>query len=131
LGLTQQFQNCAKKNIGSSGFDYNETTGIWVPYQFIYADGSTSNGPFTSGTIFGVYAESVQLNDDHTFIPVIWQDRNNYTLKQDEKGTFNYNSATKELIFDNIFHTVFSLTRFEKDELWLSASGILHKFRRQ
>jgi hypothetical protein len=70
--LISSFESCKKNRPESIIFDYEKAAGIWVPYQIILEDGSIQNGPFNNSTVFGVYAESVQLNKDGTFIPVIW-----------------------------------------------------------
>ena len=74
FGTVIFFLNSCKKDSHEviPAFDYKQAAGIWVPYELIDELGTLHNGPFTSNSLFGIYAESVQLNKDQTFIPIVW-----------------------------------------------------------
>ena len=126
---------CKKDNPKTTyNFNYELAEGKWVLYEITSDTGSIQSGPFTSNSIFGVYAESVQLNKDKTYIPMSWVDKNNFTLKTDEAGNFEY-SANNKLRFYGTFNLEWELNKFQGDELWLelqtNSDSFLHKFRRQ
>jgi hypothetical protein len=104
--------------------DVQTLSGIWVPYEVKYADGTMYTGTFTAMSIFGNYAESVQLNEDETFVPLIWLDKDNYTFKIDESGSFEYASQGHRLFFtDGAWDIEFHITKYNKDQLWLIYTG--------
>jgi hypothetical protein len=130
--LMPSFQSCKKNRPESITFDYEKAAGIWVPYQIVYENGSIENGPFTFSNVFGVYAESVQLNKDKTFIPVQWQSKTNFTLKQTEKGTYQYAPLGQKLIFDGLFHIEYTIAKFSNNELWLESGAVVrYKYKRE
>jgi hypothetical protein len=96
--LLSAVTSCKKSDMEPVAFSYENAVGVWVPYEIILEDGRIQVGPFTSSTHFGVYAESVQLNKDQSFIPVIWKTSTNYLLKNDEKGTYKYIRSERRLI---------------------------------
>ena len=115
-------------------FDYEQAAGLWVPYEVIDQFGAAHLGPFTANSLFGSYAESVQLNSDKTFIPVTWFDQNNITFNTQEAGTFEYLSGNK-LRFRGLWETEWEIDEFKGDHLWLlvhaHSGDFLYKFRRQ
>lgn len=130
--LISSFQSCKKNRPESITFDYEKAAGIWVPCEVRNGDGSIANGPFFASTIFGVYAESVKLNKDGTFIPIQWQSKTNFTLKATEKGTYQYLPLTKKLIFDGVFHDEYIIAEFSNDELWLESGPVVrYKYKRE
>jgi hypothetical protein len=129
--LISSFQSCKKNRPESITFDYEKAAGIWVPYQIVYENGSIENGPFVASSIFGAYAESVQLNKDKTFIPVAWQSKTNFILKSTEKGTYVHQPLNQKIIFDGIFHLESQITKFYSDEFWLDFAGAIYKFKRE
>lgn len=129
--LVSSFQSCKKGHPESIAFDYEKAAGIWVPYEVRNGDGSIANGPFSFGSIFGVYAESVQLNKDKTFIPVQWQGKTNFDLKLTEEGTYQYVSFGQKLIFDGVFKIDSKIAKFSNNELWLDFTGVIYKFKRE
>jgi hypothetical protein len=132
LGLLMpSFQSCKKNRPESITFDYEKAAGIWVPYEIINGDGSIVNGPFFASSVFGVYAESVQLNKDKTFIPVAWQSKTNFILKSTEKGTYVHQPLNQKIIFDGIFHMESQIIKFYNDELWLDFGGAIYKYKKQ
>ena len=82
-------------------------------------------------SLFGSYAESVQLNKDQTFIPVTWFDKNAFELKTPEAGNFEYLSSNKLLFKDGLFDFECDIIKFENDDLWLKMFDITYKFKRQ
>jgi hypothetical protein len=104
--------------------DVKAISGIWVPYEVKYTDLTIEHGPFTARSMFGAYAESVQLNNDKTFVPVIWTDKDNYVLKTDEGGSLEYVSKGGRLFFTNgAWDMEFKITKYGNDELWLTYKG--------
>lgn len=79
--------------------EYKKIAGIWVPYEIRYNDGSINNGPFTANTIFGGYVESVQLNSDKTYFPLVWHNADEYIIDTGEGGNFQYIADKKKIIF--------------------------------
>jgi hypothetical protein len=97
--------------------------GLWAPYEIKYSDGTIRSGPFTSMSIFGVYAESIKFTDDNGYIPVIWADINNFGLKTTESGTFKIRGETKLLLTGGAWNMEFEITKLSNDEMWLSYIG--------
>ena len=115
------------------GFDYEHAAGLWVPYEVTDELGTVHPGPFTANTLFGIYAESVHLKIDKTFIPASWIDKDHVTFKTEEAGTFQ-SLPGKKLRFQGIIEFECEVIKFEGDDLWLkmsSTSGELYKFKRQ
>jgi hypothetical protein len=128
-------------------FTYEQAAGIWVPYELAIdgkpLDGRTLDGTrqFTGNSIFGTLAESVQLKNDKTFIPVTWITKDNFTLNTAETGTFEYLSSNK-LSFKGLRVSEWDIIKFEGDDLWLrqyvqkfyvgsELSEQVYKFKRQ
>jgi hypothetical protein len=106
--------------------EFNDYAGIWVPYQMIYPDGTTFTGPFTNATIFGIYAESVELHQGNTYTPVIWTNSDTYSLKENEAGNIEYRANGKRLIFTGgAIELEFEVTSYYGDELTLQYMGTL------
>jgi hypothetical protein len=104
--------------------DFKQYSGIWVPYEITDGNGIISQGPFTSSTIFGVYAESIQLNADKTYVPVIWTDEENYFFKTEERGYVEYSSNEDKLFLKGgPVDLEFEIIRFNNDDLWLKYVG--------
>ncbi|HKO81201.1 MAG TPA: hypothetical protein VJU78_12435 [Chitinophagaceae bacterium] len=122
---------CRKSNNELPAFDYEKAAGLWVPYEAIDKDGTIIAGPFTTNSLFGSYAESVQLNKDQTFIPVTWFDKNAFELKTPEAGNFEYLSSNKLLFKDGLFDFECDIIKFENDDLWLKIFDVTYKFKRQ
>jgi hypothetical protein len=133
LGLLLfSFTSCKKSSNEPEAFNYEQAAGIWVPYEILLEDGSIQKGPFTSASHFGVYAESVQLNKDLTFVPVVWESQINYKLKQDEKGTYKYSAADVSLIFNGYdWNNEYKITKFTSDELWLNVHNSIYRLKKQ
>jgi hypothetical protein len=129
LTLAWILGGCKKEQ--SKVLDTASVSGLWVPYEFVNTTGSLDSGPFSGSSLFGVYAESVKINADGSFIPVLWSDSVNYQLKDDERGTFEIISSRNEIIFQGIWRLEFELTRFDRNELWLRDISGLRKFRRK
>jgi hypothetical protein len=130
------FLGSCKKDINNpvEGFDYERAAGLWVPYEVTDEFGTVHPGPFTANSMFGSYAESVQLKSDKTFIPVTWFDKNSIVFKIQEAGTFEYLSGNK-LRFKGLWEAEWEIDKFEGDELWLrmhaQPGDVLYKFQRQ
>ena len=115
------------------GFDYEHAAGLWVPYEVTDELGTDRPGPFTANTLFGIYAESVHLKIDKTFIPVTWIDKDHVSFKTQETGTFQ-SLPGKKLRFQGIIEFECEVIKFEGDDLWLkmySTSGRTYKFKKQ
>lgn len=113
---------CSDKSISPG--DFNQYSGIWVPYEIRYADGRIHTGPFINMSIFGVYAESVHLNEDKTYTPVIWQDADNYDYISNDEGNIEYASYGTKLFFtEGAWNMEFEITKYENDDLWLTYAG--------
>ena len=120
-----------KKNNTPPEFDYQKFSGVWVPYESVSSNGTISTGPFTSGSIFGVYAESVKLNPDRFFIPAVFYSPTNIFLKEDEKGSYQYNESQQLLIMNGIWRLEFVVERMNDTELWLNDRNEILKLRKQ
>jgi hypothetical protein len=84
--------SCTERHVGPQ-FEFKEYAGIWVPYEIIYEDGTNETGPFSARTIFGVYAESIQLKVDKTYTPVIWYSKDQYSSKMEDAGVFEFSTG--------------------------------------
>ena len=142
------FSSCKKDSQETApAFTYEKAAGIWVPYELVIdgttLDGTTLDGTrqFTANTIFGTLAESVQLKNNKTFIPVQWIDKDNFTLNTSEAGTFEYLSGNK-LLFRGLRVSEWEIIKLEGDDLWLKQyvqkffvgtelSEQVYKFKRQ
>jgi hypothetical protein len=123
--------SCKKDSNEVLPFDYEQGAGIWVPYEIAYQDGTIDSGSFAASSIFGVYAESVQLNRDRKYIPVIWFNKDTFTLKTDESGSFQYSLNNKLIFTGGPFDLEFDIEKFKEDDLWLRISEVVYKFKRQ
>lgn len=124
------FFSCqGQENVVTEIFSFEQAKGIWVPFEIRDADGSVQSGSFTSNSFFGVYAESFKLNEDQTFIPVVWSTNTNFLLKEDEKGTCKF--FDNRLVFNGTWELDFELIKFENNELWLKRLDFLMKFKRE
>lgn len=123
---------CSDNESNNNGLDSKEIAGIWVPFEISYSDGTIHNGPFTSSSIFGVYAESVQLNLDKTYYPVSWIDENHYLVKTEEAGDFEFNQNDKQLSFKSgPWDIEFRVIKITGSELWISSEDVQYKLRRE
>lgn len=103
----------------ASSPDTNSYTGIWVPYEINYSDGTSYTGPFRAMSIFGVYAESLHLKDDNTYVPIIWTSGDDYDIKEDDKGKYSINGSTIALS-EGSWDMIFTITKYSDEELWLT-----------
>jgi len=111
------FVGCTKNSHKTpETFDYEQAAGIWVPYENTDEAGIIQSGPFTASSLFGIYAESVQLTVDKTFILVSWIDNNTFTLKTAETGTFEC-SLPNKLQFKGLYQFESDIIKFENDDL--------------
>ncbi len=123
------FFSCQENPIIPQPFSFEAAAGIWVPFEMINADGTIITGSFIANSFLGVYAESFKLNEDQTFIPVMWSTSTNFQLKADEAGTCNFSG--NRLVFNGNREIDFELVKFENNELWLKRMDTLHKFRKE
>jgi len=123
--------SCKKDSHELMHFDYEKAADIWVPFEIVDEAGTIHSGPFTANSIFGAYAESVQLNRDQTFIPVIWFNKDTLILKPDESGNFEYLPDIKLRFTGGLFDFECDIIKFEGDDLWLKIFEVLWKFKRQ
>jgi hypothetical protein len=126
---TVPFFNSCKKE--SPAFDYEASAGIWVSYGYINEPGRYQSVSLTANSLFGSYAESVQLNADKTFIPVTWFHDSIFTLKHPEAGTFHYLPGDRLKFTGGLFDFECRIIKFEENELWLKMFDAAYKFRRQ
>ena len=136
FGVVISFLGSCKKDTHEEikTFDYEKAAGIWVPYKVIQPDGAISRGGFRYNSFFGSYNESVQLNKDQTFMPIVWYNKDTIVIDSSKMSTYEYLPANK-LIFngdrssrDLTFE--YELIRFEGDDLWLKNYGTI-KLKRQ
>jgi hypothetical protein len=114
----------------SPGFDFKKAVGIWVPYEYVIDDTMVVPGPFTAMSIFGAYAESVEIKEDNTFAPTIWFDSSNIIKKEDEGGPVFYNKTANELHFDNPFHFRGLVRKFDGKYMWIETKFYVYRFKR-
>jgi hypothetical protein len=129
MGLLGSFLAC-KKDSGTPAFDYQRVEGVWVPYEYIDGSGIYQPLSIQGSSVFGVYAESVKLNTDRTFIPVTWIDSANYTLKLNEQGTYEYLSDRNVFAFNNVRQFEMHVSLIQGQELWLTNNGEIYKYRK-
>lgn len=107
-----------------STIEFKEYTGIWVPYEITYADGSVWQGPFAFMSVFGAYAESIQLNADLSYVPLAWTDADTQMFKEEESGHFTFMTYDNKLLLTGgAWDMEFEITKYEGDELWLTYTG--------
>src|SRR5689334_18737116 len=101
--LTLLYTACKKDSDSTGGvlFSAERLQGFWVPYELI-ENGVVYAGPFSGNGLFGAYAESVVINNDHSFIPVSYF-QGNKLLKTDEKGTYRLNPLSGKMLMEGIF----------------------------
>lgn len=136
LGVVISFLGSCKKDSQEEvkAFDYEKAAGIWVPYEMIQPDMTINSGEFTANSFFGSYDESVRLNKDQTFIPIVWNNKDNFFLDTSKTSTFEYLPSNK-LIFnrDRISGDLsfeYEIIKFEGNDLWLKNYATI-KFKRQ
>ena len=129
LFLFLNFFSACKKNNSSTEPDYTQFSGTWVPYESVSANGTVSQGPFTSGNIFGIYCESVKLDADKTFTPAVFNGPGNIMFKESEKGTYQYDDQRK-MVLNGAFRLEFVVERIDASELWLNDQHVLLKLRK-
>jgi hypothetical protein len=104
--------------------------GLWVPYELIESDSVVFTGAMTANSIFGSYDESVHIYKDHTFIPVVFFDKDNIKYSIEEKGTYSFTTFGK-LVMNGPYKYEFTIERLEAGEMWLQVRETLYKFRKQ
>lgn len=114
---------CSEESVRS--IDFTNYAGIWVPYEIRYADGTIHEGQFSNKSIFGVYAESIQLDETQTYVPVIWNGIDNYNFKSEDQGKFELVGESKLSFKDGVWDMEFEITKYDGEELWLMYTGNL------
>lgn len=104
--------------------------GLWVPYESIWLDSIVQTGPHTLTSIFGAYDESVQINEDHSFIPVIFFDKDDIRYDNSEKGTYSFTPFGKLEMY-GAWKMEFTIEKLNAGEMWLKTGRSLVKFRKQ
>jgi hypothetical protein len=123
---------CSDDENSPARLAFTDYSGIWVPYEIQDSTGEKQQGPFTANSGFGVYAESVLLNNDGTYVPVTWFDRNTYTLKTEEAGNFEFNPTNNKLILTGgVWDLEFEIVHYSDDLLWLSSDGFIYRMKRE
>ena len=136
VAITLIFSACKKDNNinGEVLRSPEHLAGLWVPYELI-ENGTVFTGNFTGNGLFGAYAESVKIESDLSFIPVIFFAQGNKTLKQDEKGTYRINGLSGKMEMNGIFKIETRVIKLTADEMWLNmwpnTANVLYKFRKQ
>ena len=107
--------------------------GIWVPFEVKQSDGTINSGPFTTNNIIGVYAESIKIDRDGKYFPVVWNNINDYLIKTDEIGDFEFTTINKKLILKNgPWDLEFDFKELNPNELvLLYSSGVQYRFKRE
>ncbi len=98
-----------------------DLTGIWATYEAVYTDGSVRNVT-TGESIFGVYAESIQIKNNGLYVPVIWKDATRYDFKKTDKGKLEQ-ADDKLLLKEGVWNMEFSIIHHKDNELWLEYLG--------
>ena len=116
-------QGCSQES-SEPKFDFINYSGIWVPYEIKFQDGTVRDGPFHANSIFGVYAESVHLKEDKTFVPIAWENADRYVIKTEEAGKFEYNKSNNTLNFkEGRWNMQFEILNYSEDELHMKNIG--------
>jgi hypothetical protein len=125
------FEGCKKNDAPNELFIARDRlAGFWVPYEVI-ENGTTLRGPFTLSSYFGVYAESVIILEDNTFVPVTFMDAADKRLKMDEMGIYDFYPLQRKLEMSGVWQMHLYVDKLTDDEMWLRQNQVLHKFRKQ
>ncbi|MFZ6014427.1 MAG: hypothetical protein ACOYXT_29075 [Bacteroidota bacterium] len=112
-------------------FDSKELTGIWVPFEIIH-NGIVETGPFTSSSIFGVYAESLKLDDNNKYYPVSWTNKDEYVVKFNEIGDYEFVKSNNNLLLTSgPWDMEFTVIKMTSAEVWISSDFGLYKLKRE
>lgn len=103
--------------------------GKWVTIEIEEKDGSKIEGPLTGYGIFGAYSESIQLNTDNTFVPLMQIDADNFVSSTSEAGTFLYQSQFLELN-GGAWDMDFNVVKLNDADMWLKTSERTYKLNR-
>ena len=126
--------SCKKDSHELIPFDYEKAAGTWVPYEMMQPDGTIDKGDFRYNSFFGSYNESVQLNKDQTFMPIVWYNKDTFFFEASKSSTYEY-LPNNRLIFNGNrssgdFAFEYDLIKFDGDDLWLKNYATI-KFKRQ
>ena len=110
---------CSKESVEP---DFNDLIGIWSPYQIVLGDGTVDNVIGPGRSVFGAYAESIQLKKDRTFVPLIWESSSKYTIKETEGGVIDFTAGEKRfMLTGGTWQMDFEIIKQNKDTLGLKA----------
>lgn len=136
FGVVISFLGGCKKDSNEevNTFDYEKAAGTWVPYEMIQPDGTISSGDFRYNSFFGSYNESVQLNKDQTFMPIVWYNKDTIFFEASKASTYKYLPSNR-LLFNGDRNSIdltfeYDIIKFEGDDLWLKNYATI-KFKRQ
>jgi hypothetical protein len=116
-----------------------DLAGIWVNHEVESANGEVREvSPAES--VFGVYAESIQVKGNGVYVPVIWYSVDNYDFKKDDKGELVQKGNTL-ILTKGSWDMKFIILRLEGDDLWIKRTdendtsiperGIIFKLKRE
>jgi hypothetical protein len=129
--ITLLFSGCKKEDTPNELFVSSERlVGFWVPYEEI-TNGTVIPGPFTAASFFGVYAESVMILEDNTYIPVTVIDVADKQPRFNEMGIYDFYPLQKRLDMRGLWQVISRVEKLTDDEMWLRNDQTLRKFRKQ
>ncbi len=133
LSLAYLFQGCSEEEPATK---FQLAKGFWVPYEAVAQDGTVNHGPFSTEPVFGSSAGSVRIMDDNAYVPVVWYNKDTYSLDIHHQGTYAYDGETQRLTFKtgnplSSFAPVYRVIRHEEEEIWLEQvwTGTSYKVR--
>lgn len=116
-----------------------DLVGIWVNLEVESADGNIRS-IVPAESVFGIYAESIQIKETGVYVPVIWYSADNYNIKKDDKGKFAQEGNTL-ILTGGPYHMKFNILKFEGDDLWIKRTdeddttiperGVIFKLKRE
>lgn len=102
-------------------FISKDLTGIWVNYEQENINGDVRTvSPGES--VFGVYAESIQIKHNGIYVPVIWQAADDYFVKKEDKGKLEQ-SGNKLTLTEGSWRMELTIVKQEGNELWLESTA--------
>lgn len=132
LSIILLFMSCSKETKKTES-NLDKIVGIWVPFEIKQSDGTISSGPFTANTIIGIYAESIKIDSNGKYFPVIWNNINDYLIKTEEIGDFEFTTINKKIILKNgPIDLELDFKELNPNELvLLYSSGDRYRFKRE
>ena len=126
------FFSCqGQENVVTEIFSFEQATGLWVPYEVNYDNGTIRTEELAMFDLFAPYMGSFKLNKDGSYIPFLWVGIRDYQFNQDHAGVCELISG--QLFFNSTdpWKIDFQIIKFENNELWLKRLDFLMKFKRE